>query len=329
MVKKQVQTFTVHAFCKNGRGGNPAGVVFEGHQLSDQDKQSIAATLGHPETAFIEPSSVADHRICFFAPLKEVPLCGHATIASYALMGAQGKIKAGVYRMETKAGVLPVELLPNGEVVMDQNLPEFGETIESSRVWAVLGIDLDAMRWMGCPFKWCQPGKKSSSSRWTPLEWASHPSHRIDLDAMDGLPIQVVSTGLRKIFCPVESFEKLKAIVPDFEGIKALSRSYKVTGIYCFALDPQDPSHIKSRNFAPLVGIKEDAATGTSVAALSCYLYHHGIKTPEQYPLSVEQGSDLKDPGYLLGHVKVADEAIAAVQVSGAGALTSEVVLSV
>ena len=264
--------------------------MFEGHQLSDQDKQSIAATLGHPETAFIEPSSVADHRICFFAPLKEVPLCGHATIASYALMGAQGKIKAGVYRMETKAGVLPVELLPNGEVVMDQNLPEFGETIESSRVWAVLGIDLDAM---------------------------------------DGLPIQVVSTGLRKIFCPVESFEKLKAIVPDFEGIKALSRSYKVTGIYCFALDPQDPSHIKSRNFAPLVGIKEDAATGTSVAALSCYLYHHGIKTPEQYPLSVEQGSDLKDPGYLLGHVKVADEAIAAVQVSGAGALTSEVVLSV
>jgi PhzF family phenazine biosynthesis protein len=44
--------------------------------------QSIATEIGFSETAFIR--HISDHRysIRFFTPKMEIPLCGHATLAS-------------------------------------------------------------------------------------------------------------------------------------------------------------------------------------------------------------------------------------------------------
>ncbi|MDP0495647.1 MAG: PhzF family phenazine biosynthesis protein, partial [Verrucomicrobiota bacterium JB024] len=38
----EVNAFLVNAFTANGRGGNPAGVVLNADNLSDQDKLNIA-----------------------------------------------------------------------------------------------------------------------------------------------------------------------------------------------------------------------------------------------------------------------------------------------
>ena len=75
---------------------------------------------------------------------------------------------------------------------------------------------------------------------------------------------------------PVRSRASLDSIHPDFDKVAAVSRRYETIGYHLFtrdALRPQDTAYC--RNLAPLYGIPEEAATGTSSGALACYLMHH------------------------------------------------------
>lgn len=78
----QVDSFTKNRFC-----GNPAGVVLNANGLSEEQMQQIARELNNSETAFIlsPNSSHYDIEVRFFTPTKEVPICGHATIAAHLL----------------------------------------------------------------------------------------------------------------------------------------------------------------------------------------------------------------------------------------------------
>ncbi|MEO5987927.1 MAG: PhzF family phenazine biosynthesis protein [Candidatus Eisenbacteria bacterium] len=72
----QVDAFTSRVF-----SGNPAAVVPLESWLPDQTLRAIAAENNLSETAFLvrEPES---YRLRWFTPQVEVPLCGHATLAT-------------------------------------------------------------------------------------------------------------------------------------------------------------------------------------------------------------------------------------------------------
>jgi len=76
----------VNAFVDNGRGGNPAGVVLNAERFSQAQKQAIAAKVGLSETAFVSPSRTADFKLEFFTPTRQIPHCGHATIATFSYL---------------------------------------------------------------------------------------------------------------------------------------------------------------------------------------------------------------------------------------------------
>lgn len=82
----------------------------------------------------------------------------------------------------------------------------------------------------------------------------------------------VISTGMKEIFVPIKNKEMIDTLIPDFEKIKALSMKYDSIGMHVFAIDDQVDAY--GRNFAPVVGIDEESATGTSNGALACYLSH-------------------------------------------------------
>lgn len=72
--------YYVDAFTDQLFSGNPAAVVFS--QINDSDlMQKIAAENNLSETAFIREDKDGYH-IRWFAPLCEIDLCGHATLAS-------------------------------------------------------------------------------------------------------------------------------------------------------------------------------------------------------------------------------------------------------
>ena len=129
--------------------------------------------------------------------------------------------------------------------------------------------------------------------------------------------IQVVSTGLRKIFAPICDLPTLESIVPNYDNIIEVSKKYTVTGIYCFTLQVESCT-ARCRNFAPLVGIYEDAATGTSAAALSCYLVQHRLQKVEACTqFSFEQGYSIAAPSLLKTRLQIENEQITHVEVAG------------
>ncbi|KZV90155.1 Diaminopimelate epimerase-like protein [Exidia glandulosa HHB12029] len=75
-----VDAFTGHVFA-----GNPAAVIVlpKDHTLPDATLQLIAREFNLSETAFLSPTDESDvFGLRWFTPALEVPLCGHATLAS-------------------------------------------------------------------------------------------------------------------------------------------------------------------------------------------------------------------------------------------------------
>ena len=272
--------YTLNAFAKTTEGGNPAGVVFDAEKLSNQTKQEIAKQIGFSETAFVEKSDKADFKVTFFTPSGEVDLCGHATIATFFLMLKLNRIQIGKYTQETKAGVLSIEAIKDEIIFMNQNTPEFFETIDKNEIADSLNISPDIIS--------------------------------------ENLPVQIVSTGLKDIFIPVKNLKNLFDIQPNFEKVANISKKYGTIGYHIFTLETKNNATAHCRNLAPLYDIPEEAATGTSSGALSCYLFKYGIIKGDQINnLVFEQGYSMNRPSEILAQLKINDEKITEVKVGG------------
>ncbi|MFZ1679210.1 MAG: PhzF family phenazine biosynthesis isomerase [Saprospiraceae bacterium] len=78
-----MKTYIVDAFTKEPFKGNPAGVCLPGESISEESMLKIAQEFGFSETAFVHQTSIpGTYTIRYFSPKKEIPLCGHATLAS-------------------------------------------------------------------------------------------------------------------------------------------------------------------------------------------------------------------------------------------------------
>lgn len=278
-----VDAAVVSAFVDEGRGGNLAGVVPDAAGLSDARRQDVARALGFSETAFVEPSGKADFKVRFFTPSCEVDLCGHATIATFAYLFEAGRAGAGAYTQETRAGVLPIELWPDGSVLMDQTLPSFGAAVFA-------GDAEEALR------------------------------------ARSGLVVgapRVVSTGIPDLLVEVARKEDLLSLRPDMIKLAALSKRAGAAGLHVYALDAGEDT-AACRNFAPLLGIEEEPATGTASGALACHLFDLGKAGPRT---TFIQGESMGRRSRIVARLSAQGGAIRRVQVGGRAVVVKRVAL--
>jgi len=78
-----METFIVDSFTNEKFKGNPAGVCILNTTLSEGTMLKIAQELNLSETAFIQQKENENkYSIRYFSPIMEIPLCGHATLAS-------------------------------------------------------------------------------------------------------------------------------------------------------------------------------------------------------------------------------------------------------
>jgi PhzF family phenazine biosynthesis protein len=77
--------YKLDAFTTRRFAGNPAAVLPMTEFPADQVMQAIAAENNLAETAFLVREG-SDYRLRWFTPTVEVPLCGHATLASAAVV---------------------------------------------------------------------------------------------------------------------------------------------------------------------------------------------------------------------------------------------------
>src|SRR3954453_16786948 len=101
----------VNAFTSTVQGGNPAAVLLlpEGYEADHAWYQGVAALLAQPATAFCRPVPSGYH-VRWFTPVREVPLCGHGTLAAGHVLYETGAVGAAqVIHCLTAGGDLTVQ----------------------------------------------------------------------------------------------------------------------------------------------------------------------------------------------------------------------------
>ncbi len=286
----KLTVYQVDSFTRTLFEGNPAGVVTNAEGLDEKRMLHIAREMNNSETAFIinRASGGYDIEVRFFTPTREVPICGHATIAAHYVYAKEHGIDEGVIRQKTKAGILPVEVQKEGSdtrIVMTQAGIEYGKVLDDRQKDALLqGLNIDPRE----------------------LE--------------DGLPVQIVSTGHSKVMVPIKRKGILDSIRINPSILTELSNEIGCNGFYVFTFDSQEKGILVSgRMFAPAIGIHEDPVTGNANGPLGAYLTHYGKieKRREGYTFEIKQGEAINRKGYMKVHVFSNEHDAELVKISG------------
>jgi len=274
-----IDAYLVNSFTCDGSGGNPAGVVLQADHLTNQDKLKIAKHIGFSETAFVSKDDEADFNVSFFTVTEEVDFCGHATLAAFSTLYRQGVVSEGRYVQKTKAGLLSVAIEANGQITMNQKLPESITTFNCEVISELIGLD---------------PSILDSTQ----------------------LPIELVSTGLPDILVPVLN-GYLDKIRVNERLLTEFSKTHNIVSLHAFELNEKGSELTANcRNFAPLFGIPEEAATGSASGALACYLTKHlGHRGTNHF--TFEQGRVMGCTSRITASVKASEEGIDEVLVGG------------
>ena len=99
--------FQIDAFTSRRFSGNPAAVIVLDRFPPEDVLQAVAAENNLPETAFLVADD-GDYKIRWFTPTVEVPLCGHATLASAAVVMERLEPKREVVVFHSASGPLTV-----------------------------------------------------------------------------------------------------------------------------------------------------------------------------------------------------------------------------
>ena len=259
-------------FACDGGGGNDAGVVLphENEPLSDPQRLAVAAEVGFSETVFItslrRSPEGCELSLRYFTPTAEVELCGHATIACLGLLHERGLLAAHEGVLQTRAGAVRFTIDgASSRFFMQQLEPMIDAPLPAGSI-----VDVAAALF------------RSDSAALLHLD--------------ETWPPRIASTGLRDLLVALRP-GGLAAIDADMPAIAELSRRLGTVGVhaFCKVAAGEGTADYRVRNFAPLFGIDEESATGTSNAALACALWASET-VPRRQPLIFSQGEAMGRP---------------------------------
>jgi len=287
---RKYKLYQIDSFTKEAFTGNPAGVITNADGLTEDEMQKIARELNNSETAFIfsSTSNEYDVHVRFFTPTKEVPICGHATIAAHYARAIENKLDTSRIYQKTGAGNLPVDIIKENDdykIVMTQGKIEFGDIIDKENkkdLISALSISND--------------------------------------DLMENYEVQIVSTGHSKIMVGIKSIETLNKMEPNYDALSKLSDILKCNGYYVFTVNDQDSDIlVHGRMFAPAIGINEDPVTGNANGPLGAYLVQHNFVNHNNscFKFKAKQGESIKRAGIIEVEVKIENKEPVEVKISG------------
>ena len=222
--------------------------------------QLIARELNLSETAFILPATEPDAnlRIRWFTTVGEVPLCGHATIASFHALaeeGMEGMRTNGqhYFRLQTKSGILAVRVEKNFyDTTIEFELPTPKFKIKNTlsvKMLHALGI--------------------------------------VGKEVKKDLPVVTDSY----LYIPVTGLKVIEKLEPEFKTLAYELTKMRVEGVCVFSLETKDKySSVHSRFFAPNYGINEDPVTGSANGPLGFYLHKYVL--PAGYTVACREMPD-------------------------------------
>ncbi|MCD0465797.1 PhzF family phenazine biosynthesis protein [Flavobacterium sp. ENC] len=290
-MRKALDYFVLDVFTNKSYRGNPLSVVFTENELSLSDYEDIAREFGYSETSFVHYSEQNQLlQVRSFTPIGfEVDGAGHNLLGAVCAAMLKDKTlfpKDSLQHVIMKTASIPIYISFNEHklpvVKMLQKPAVIGNSIPAEQTALALGLSLK------------------------------------DLDIPDFVPV-IVQTEVAHAMIPIQTIEILNAIKPDNKLLIELSKQYDFEGFYCFAFTGEKKGTIvQSRFFNPIIGIDEDAATGTAAGPLAGLFLHQKI-IEKNSSYQILQGVKLNQPSLI--EVAVKDNGVL---VGGSSVITME-----
>lgn len=291
--------YTLDVFTDTPLAGNQLAVFPDAERLPQDRLQAIAREFNLSETVFVYPPSdpLNTARVRIFTPATELPFAGHPTIGTAILLAGLKRVRrrGGKARvvLEEGVGAVPVEVGYSGTVptwaqLTAARLPEGGPPPpDAAELAAAISLEPAAL----------DPDMRAAA----------------------------FSCGVPYLFVPLRSLSALAAATPDLSEWRAALGDYWAPDLFLFTRDVElSGSDFRARMFAPLLGVPEDPATGSAVAALAGYLAAHERLGDGRHSWRIEQGFEMGRPSIIELESDVRDGIVYTVRVGGSAVLVSE-----
>jgi trans-2,3-dihydro-3-hydroxyanthranilate isomerase len=293
--------FTLDVFTRRPLAGNPLAVVLDAQGLTDAAMQAIAAEFNLSETVFVLPPSDPRQRasLRIFTPARELPFAGHPTVGTAVLLGlidhGHGHGMAA-FGLEEKVGLVACAVEVEGEGVgagaatfaLPRLPQEIGEAALDEALAHALGIDPDDI-------------------------------------GFDTHEPTVYSAGVGFTFVPLASREAVARARVNRERWKTAVRPADHANAFVYCRETAEAGHHwHARMFAPDLGVGEDPATGSAVAAFAGVVMRFEAPEDGDHTMIVEQGYEMGRPSQIVLGLTVEAGALVRATIGGSAVVVSE-----
>lgn len=283
-------------FTNRKLAGNPLAVVFEAEGLSDSEMQAIAREFNLSETVFVLAAANPAHaaRLRIFTPARELPFAGHPTVGSAVALaerqrGGDDASLDLVSVLEENVGPVrcAVRLRPGEVGFAEFDLPRTSTRID-------LPLDRDGL--------------------------ADALGISAGVIGFENHVPSLWSAGGPFVMVPVQNLAAMEALEFDqnlWERTAPFTEGRLVPAyVYCRG-GVHHGAKFHARMFSADLGISEDPATGSAVAALSGTIRFFDALPDGHHPLLIEQGVEMGRPSYIHLHMDVKDGQISRARIGG------------
>lgn len=333
--------YHLDVFTSRPFGGNQLAVFPDARGLSSAQMQELTREINFSESTFVLPPEIlgAARKVRIFTPGMEMPMAGHPTVGTAALLAHLGLVdvppEGGEVTLELGIGAVPVIYEPahhgNNTLPEDVNTPREPAPHGNN----TLPGDVNTPREPGAlRFVWMKHRQPQFGPTITD---SAAVAAALGLDAADlrpDLPLQIVSTGVPFLFVPLVSLDAARrarservALDNLFRGLTAAGASIAPANVALFTEEVVDPqARVHCRMYSPHVaGVVEDPATGSMAAPLGAYLAHYGLLPPG--PLvrfSIEQGLEMLRPSRIEVEVGQVNGQVVTLRIGGHSVLVAQ-----
>ena len=259
---------TVDVFTTTRVGGNPLAVFPDARGLTDVQMQALAREFNLSETTFVLPPDDPAHtaRVRIFTPGGELPFAGHPNVGTGYLLAQAGLDRDGVLLFEELAGLVRVEVTRDA-----------AGAVTSTRIAAPVPLSTS----------WTVPAAVIAACIGvTP-----------DQILTDAHPPVCASVGTGFVIAKVTG-DALTHAVPDTAAMRAAWAAHAAPGdrfnLHIYA---EDGPRLRTRMFAPMLGVPEDPATGSANTALAALLL--SLTGRDRLEYEAMQGVEMGRPSLL------------------------------
>jgi len=282
----------VDVFTETAYGGNQLAVILDARGLNERQMQSIAREFNFAESTFVLPPDDPAHtaRVRIFTPRAEMPFAGHPTVGTAAvLMARHAGLSGTSMTLEEIVGPIEVTVAPHGRGYSSKLLLKPSVEVPPDRLDPAVVARVLAL-----------------------------PSDAVQ-------EAWFASVGARFAIARLASSELVDAAVLDrAQWQQQLAHAWS-PHVFFFAGDPRKDRSLYARMFAPALGIDEDPATGSAVAALAASLAAREAEC--ELVLHVRQGVQLGRPSDIHAHAASRGGALLRVELVGTSVIVAEGVI--